>query len=577
MNGQPVRSANKFPRFLILAAFALMLLAGSTGAAFANQRVALVIGNSAYQNATPLLNPGKDANAIAGLFKTAGFDVVHVGIDVGNLDFKRRVREFQTIARDADIAVVFFAGHGIEVNGTNYLIPVDAKLASDFDAEDEGVSLDRIIRTIEPARKLRLVIIDACRDNPFIKRMQRTVSMRAVTNGLAKIEPTVGDTLVAYAAKAGSTAEDGYGDHSPFTAALLKHLAEPGLDVRIAFGRVRDEVVKNTRGKQEPFVYGSLGGTHIALIPEPEKPAPPPAASMDPRYEIRTRYEFAERIGTKAAWEYFLAAHPTGLYADLARAQIAKMAAAAPAAAAAADIAAPPVRKPDPGPPPVAKATPPLSRQDDQTRANATAAEARMKAGRDAAEAKLKAEREAAEAKAKGEREAEEKRKTLAAVAPPSLPAPPRSCRDDEERLARLRTTRNADEIVRFERDLFCAQLRPQLLRLKESVVGPTPPATAATPPAAAPAVAAPAPLPLPSLPKGLSPARPSPSDEAQQSAPPAVANAQPQDACEREEERLARLRASREADEIMRFSRELSCERLRPQLLRLRESVVGR
>ena len=331
-----------------------MLLAGSTGAASADKRVALVIGNSTYQNATPLLNPGKDANALGDLFKNAGFDVVNVGIDLGSLDFKRRVREFSTIARDADIAVVFFAGHGIEVNGTNYLIPIDAKLASDFDADDEGVSLDRIIRTIEPARKLRLVIIDACRDNPFIKRMQRTVSMRAVTNGLAKIEPDVGDTLIAYAAKAGSTAEDGYGNHSPFTAALLKHLAVPGLDVRIAFGRVRDEVLKTTRGKQEPFVYGSLGGAHITLIPEAAKPAAPPVASADTKYEIRTRYEFAERIGTKAAWEYFLAAHPSGLYADLARAQLAKMAAAAPAGAVAPETAAPFARKD--GPPPKSRA-----------------------------------------------------------------------------------------------------------------------------------------------------------------------------------------------------------------------------
>jgi hypothetical protein len=566
-----VRSENKLSRLLTLAICALALLAGSSEMAFANKRVALVIGNSAYQNATPLLNPGKDANALADLFKKAGFDVVNTGIDLGSLDFKRRVREFSTIARDADIAVVFFAGHGIEVNGTNYLIPVDAKLASDFDADDEGVSLDRIIRTIEPARKLRLVIIDACRDNPFLRKMQRTVSMRAVTNGLAKIEPDVGDTLVAYAAKAGSTAEDGYGDHSPFTAALLKHLAVPGLDIRIAFGRVRDEVLKNTRGKQEPFVYGSLGGAHITLMPEAAKPAPPPpVASEDTKYEIRTRYEFAERIGTKAAWEYFLSAHPTGLYADLARAQLAKMAAAAPAGSLSSETALPAARKPDPGPPaPKAATAPPPAppRQDEQARANASAAEAKLKAERDA------------QARLKADREAEEKRKTLAAVAPPPpAPAPARSCQQDEEALARLRSTRNGDDIVRFERDLFCDRLRPQLMRLKESVVGPTPstataPAVALPPPiAAAPPSAVP-----PSLPKGLSPARPSTSGEAEKSAPPPIASAEPQDACQRDEERLSRLRTTRVADEIVLFSRELTCERLRPQLLRLRESVVGR
>src|SRR3954469_7064336 len=211
MTGRAVRTVNKLSRLLYVAGAALVLLAGSTGSSLADRRVALVIGNSAYQNVAQLINPGRDASAIGELFKNAGFEVVNVGLDLGSLDFKRRVREFGTIVRDADISVVFFAGHGIEVNGTNYFIPVDAKLASDFDADDEGVSLDRIIRTLEPARRLRLVIVDACRDNPFAKKMQRTGSMRAATSGLAKVEPNVGDTLVAYAAKAGSTAEDGFG------------------------------------------------------------------------------------------------------------------------------------------------------------------------------------------------------------------------------------------------------------------------------------------------------------------------------------------------------------------------------
>ena len=222
--------------------------------------------------------------------------------------------------RDADIAVIYYAGHGIEVSGINYMIPVDARLASDLDAEDEAVDLDRLVRALEPARRLRLVIIDACRDNPFGRKMQRTVATRAVSRGLAKVEPTASDTLIAYAAKAGSTAEDGTDRHSPFTTALLKNLAEPGLDVRIAFGRIRDEVLKRTGNRQEPFVYGSLGGATVSLVPPPEpKKAEPTTA------DIRNDYEMAERVGTVEAWSSFLAVHGTGFYAELAREHRAKL------------------------------------------------------------------------------------------------------------------------------------------------------------------------------------------------------------------------------------------------------------
>ena len=125
------------------------------------------------------------------LFRKAGFDVVETKLDLGNLEFKRVARDFTAAARDADIAVVYFAGHGIEVNGTNYLLPVDAKLVSDFDVEDEALSLDRVMRAIEPARRLRLVILDACRDNPFVRTMQRSVTTRNVSGGLAKVEPVI--------------------------------------------------------------------------------------------------------------------------------------------------------------------------------------------------------------------------------------------------------------------------------------------------------------------------------------------------------------------------------------------------
>ena len=197
--------------------------------------------------------------------------MVETKLDLGNLEFKRVARDFTALARNADIAVVYFAGHGIEVNGTNYLLPVDAKLVSDFDVEDEALSLDRVMRAIEPAKRLRLVILDACRDNPFVRTMQRSVTTRNVSGGLAKVEPVSTDTLVAFATRPGSTAEDGQGDNSPFAAALVKNLAVPGRDIRIALGHVRDDVMRSTGSRQEPFVAGSLGGAELALVTDAEQ------------------------------------------------------------------------------------------------------------------------------------------------------------------------------------------------------------------------------------------------------------------------------------------------------------------
>jgi hypothetical protein len=155
--------------------------------------------------------------------------------------------------------------------------------------------------------------------------MQRSVATRAVTNGLAKVEPASTDTIIAYAAKAGSTADDGVGGHSPFTAALLKHLTVPGRDVRLALGNVRDEVLAATGKKQEPIVYGSLGGAAVELVPGPKAaPAPvaaAPAAAVDQNAAIRRDYEMAERVGTREAWDSFLATYSTGLYSKLAQAQ----------------------------------------------------------------------------------------------------------------------------------------------------------------------------------------------------------------------------------------------------------------
>jgi hypothetical protein len=155
--------------------------------------------------------------------------------------------------------------------------------------------------------------------------MKRTVASRSVGRGLARVEPTTSDTLIAFAAKAGSTVEDGSGTHSPFTTALLKYIVEPGLDLRIAFGRVRDEVLKITRNRQEPFVYGSLGGNTVALVPAIGDSASHSDNTVSPVAQHAREYDVAAAMGTQEAWDAFLSAHPTGFYADLARAQRAKL------------------------------------------------------------------------------------------------------------------------------------------------------------------------------------------------------------------------------------------------------------
>src|SRR5450755_3918266 len=248
--------------------------------AFAEKRVALVLGNSAYQNVPQLANPVNDAAVIAATLKEAGFDVVDSRRDLSAIETRRALRDFADRARDADIAVVYYAGHGMELDGTNYLIPVDAKLERDTDVYDEAFSLDRILLAVEPAKQLRLVILDACRDNPFAKIMKKTLASRSIGRGLAKVEPTSSNTLIAYAAKAGSTAQDGDANNSPFALALAKHLTTPGLDVRRAFGFVRDDVLKVTSNRQEPFVYGSLGGDDVPLVPgKPSQTTAAPATA----------------------------------------------------------------------------------------------------------------------------------------------------------------------------------------------------------------------------------------------------------------------------------------------------------
>ena len=178
------------------------------------RRVALVIGNSAYVNVPRLPNPTGDAEAIAQVLRADGFKSVTVVEDASRADMASAVQAFQAEADQANWALVYYAGHGIEIGGTNYVVPADACLKSDRNAPDEAISLNRVLDAISGAKKLKLAMLDACRDNPFAQSMERSVAVRSVAGGLTRVEPESG-TLVVYAAKDGNVAEDGAAGHSP--------------------------------------------------------------------------------------------------------------------------------------------------------------------------------------------------------------------------------------------------------------------------------------------------------------------------------------------------------------------------
>jgi uncharacterized caspase-like protein len=225
------------------------------------RRVALVIGNAAYKIG-PLQNPGNDAVAVArALQDVLRFDKVILKQDVTAEGFRSALREFAREAAGAALGLVYYAGHGTEVGGKNFLIPVDAMLAKAGDLDLEAIALETVMQQLAGVTTMKLVVLDACRNNIF----PLAGANRSGTRGLFRVEPE-DNMLVFYAAKDGTTAEDGVGRrNSPFTEAFLKHVVTPGLELRFLFGEVRDDVMAATGRIQQPHVYGTLGRTKIYL------------------------------------------------------------------------------------------------------------------------------------------------------------------------------------------------------------------------------------------------------------------------------------------------------------------------
>ena len=229
------------------------------------RRVALVIGNGKYQFAAPLPNPPNDAADIAQALRKLGFDVVE-GRDLDRPGMDNAIRQFSRKLDGADIALFFYAGHGLQVNGKNYLVPIDAKLERPGDLALDAVDIGNVLAQMEAEKRVNLIFLDACRDNPLARSLARSLGTRssAVGQGLASIQSAIG-TMIAYATQPDNVALDGEGRNSPFTAALLKHLVTPGLEIGALMKRVRADVIAATREKQVPWDHSSLIGDVILM------------------------------------------------------------------------------------------------------------------------------------------------------------------------------------------------------------------------------------------------------------------------------------------------------------------------
>ncbi|HEU0159389.1 MAG TPA: caspase family protein [Hyphomicrobiaceae bacterium] len=287
----------------------------------ADKRVALVIGNSAYQNTSELRNPSNDASDIASALTRLGFQVTD-GRDLDKRAMERTIRQFGLALEGADIALFFYAGHGIQVGGQNHLIPVDARLASEGDVDFETLPLSLVLKQMEREAKTSLVLLDACRDNPLARNLARSMGTRAITigTGLAEVKTGIG-TLIGFSTQPGNVAADGVGRNSPYAGALLKHIEDSAKDVSGILVDVRNDVLKATNGTQVPWEHTSLTGqVYFRLEAPPPGPAPaaPSGRNYDKEMEIAL-WDAVKDSKTPAILKTYLDRFPKGTFAGLAR------------------------------------------------------------------------------------------------------------------------------------------------------------------------------------------------------------------------------------------------------------------
>ena len=322
-----------------IAAVAALIFGLSLAEASAEKRVALVIGNGAYVAAPALKNPVNDARALSARLRELGFDVIE-GLDLDEPGMRAAINRFASEIAAANAALLFYAGHGIQVGGQNYLLPVTADLKNEIDLQFQGVAVGFLLRIMESPNRTAIVLLDACRNNPLAAQLARSMPQgrsASVGAGLARIESGVG-AYIGFATSPDSIALDGEGDHSPFAQALLKHIGAENLDIEAVMRKVREEVIAATNGSQVPWGNSSLIGRgfvfRVAEIARAEPPRPLPV-------DNETLYWQSIVDQTKAEYfEAYLAQYPDGAFANLARLKIGELKAQDNAAARGQDNAA---------------------------------------------------------------------------------------------------------------------------------------------------------------------------------------------------------------------------------------------
>jgi hypothetical protein len=319
-------------RFMMVALSAISILL-SVNAAKADRRVAFVVGNGAYKNVQPLPNPAIDAKSMARVLRNVGFDVVE-GTNLTRDKMTERLLEFGKKAQGADVALFFYAGHGIAINGTNYLLPVDADLKSEMEVKmGSAINIDTTLDQTMGDAKVKLVFLDACRDNPFAAKIRSAASTRSVNVqiGLAEMKSGEG-TLIAFATGPGQTALDGQeGTNSPFTRALMANIAAPGVEIQQAMTKVRAQVNEETNKGQLPWGHTNLiGAVYLNPVATPAgtatEPANTPAATASAAPEVELEFWRSIKDSNKPEeLNAYLTNYPSGQFKSLALARIASL------------------------------------------------------------------------------------------------------------------------------------------------------------------------------------------------------------------------------------------------------------
>ncbi len=300
-------------RLLRFLTIGLMLFFAASGNALAaGRRVALVIGNSAYAHVPQLTNPANDATDIAAELKKLGFEVI-AGTDADKRSMKNALRQFVERRRGAEASLFFYAGHGIQMNGQNYLIPTDAELKDTFDVDWDLISLSKILEPMaNEAGGTSIILLDACRNNPFENNFRSGSRAAFIVPGLARVE-TASGTFISFSTAPNNVAEDGTGRNSPFAEALLRHISTPGEDLASILTDVKQDVNKATKNKQTPWSEDSLTSKFYFIVPE----------TADPR-----EHQFWQSVGTSSNPEElkaYISQYPNGHFVPVAKLRIAEL------------------------------------------------------------------------------------------------------------------------------------------------------------------------------------------------------------------------------------------------------------